>query len=444
MNAYDLLDGIGSVSLNLVHQAASIDYARSEKTNARRSFVTNRQLSGVLFTAVFVLAVILTVCLSAGHGRFEMKEPDQNYNQISARSGTDLDKWYEQQVEKQKHAVAANAALTNSFEMDFWGNYIYPDSFCGAWIEDEFLVIALKSLDAAVKQRYEEALTEYENYVQYVERTYSKNELYDLIDRVSKEMKQQYGESIQSYSLLEKENRVEIGVSQELLEKIRADGYDNKYAFVIRFTAGSVVNTRTALKGGMAITNPNAQCSMTLSACGYYGGSNAIVTCGHGGQSWLDPIKYNGLLIGYIECKQYSDYGYGDYSIIPASAGNYTTSPTILSYTVTGWYNSLAVNTVVKFYGYATGSIGWGQVKDTGAMVYTDDYIHVRGVHKVEIDHGSVANGDSGGPFFVTTGSLTVYYCGVLCGDYVTEESQWIVVFTPCQYLSGFAVNYDH
>ncbi len=444
MNANDLLDGINNVEFDLVCKAGAAEPAdRKMKMDPWRRLAANRQFAGGVLAAVFVAVLVLTIVLSSGRGASDLNAPGQN-NELSVRSGIDVNDWYEQEMERQKHAVAAYAALTYSFEMDPQGNYVYPDSFCGAWIEDEYLVIALKSPDAAVKQRYEKVLIEYEKYVRYVERKYAKNELYDLIEKVSAEIRQTYGEPIQSYSLREQENRVEIGVPEELLARLREDGYVDRYAPVIRFTAGDTVNTRVSLKGGMAITNTNASISMTLSACGYYGGNNAIITCGHGGQAWLDPIQYGGSLIGYIESKQYSDYGYGDYSIIPASTGNHSISAKILSYTVTGWYNSLAVNTIVKFYGYATGSIGWGQVKDTGAMVYTNDHIHIKGVHKVDIDHGSVTNGDSGGPFFVTTSSSTASYCGVLCGDYITEESQWIVVFTPCQYLSGFAVKYEH
>ena len=214
---------------------------RSVKTNLWRSFAANRQIAGAVLTAILLFAIILTVTFSKGHGQSEVRVPDQNNDLVSVLSGMDSDEWYEKRAELQKNALAANAALTSSFERDGLGNYIWPDSFCGAWIEEEYLVIALKSLDTDVKQGYEKVLTEYTAYVKYVERKYSKNELYALIDKVSEEIKNQYGESIQSYSLLEQVNRIEIGVSQELLTKLLKDGFDEKYHSVIRFTTGGIV-----------------------------------------------------------------------------------------------------------------------------------------------------------------------------------------------------------
>ncbi len=360
---------------------------------------------------------------------------------MKAEDGIKTEKDYENQMQLQRFAVAASGVLTGSFEQDEVGNYIYPDTLCGIWIEGAKLIIALTADDQNTIAYYDTILGDYKQYVEYVTRTYSKNQLYGLIDYIAESIEQQYNEPIQSYEVKEKENRIEIGVSEALLNRIKNDGlkFDE---YPVTLVKGITTETATtALKGGMAISNVNAGCAMTLSVCGKYNGGSVLVTCGHGGQTVGDVIKYSGAQIGQTTYVRYTNYGYGDFSFVPIMSGSFSGSNQILSYYISGC-QSPSVGTTVKFYGKTTASVGYGTVVSTGVQVYADSSVYLKGMTKIHVYSGNIQNGDSGGPFFCLSGS-TVIYCGVLHGRRVTEESELMGYFTPYQYLStaGFSLN---
>ena len=360
---------------------------------------------------------------------------------VKADDGKKTEEEYEQKMQLQRFAVAASGVLTESFEMDEVGNFIYPDTLCGIWIEGDKLIVALTADDQTTTEYYDAILGDYKGYVEYVTRPYSKNQLCDFIESISEFIEQKYNEPIQSFKVIEQENRIEIGVSEGLREQIKKDAVILDEYPVTIVNGITTETTTTALKGGMAISNANAGCAMTLSVCGTYDGGSALVTCGHGGQTTGNVIKYSGSQIGQTAFVRYTNYNYGDFSFVPIMSGNFSGSNQILSYYISGYQNPVA-GTTVKFYGKTTASIGYGTVVSTGIMIYAGSSVYVKGITEVQVYSGNIQGGDSGGPFFCLSGS-TVKYCGVLHGKRVTEESELMGYFTPYQYLAqaGFSLN---
>lgn len=76
-------------------------------------------------------------------------------------------------------------------------------------------------------------------------------------------------------------------------------------------------NSIATLRGGAKIVNITSNSAITLSCCGYYAGSDAILTCGHGGH-YNDTINYAaraGSTIGTVNYHNYSGCT-GDFEII--------------------------------------------------------------------------------------------------------------------------------
>ena len=185
---------------------------------------------------------------------------------------------------------------------------------------------------------------------------------------------------------------------------------------------------------------------MTLSCCGSYGGVPVILTCGHGGQSPNDIIKYassSGSTIGNVYIHRYYDGDIGDFEIIKiTNTDTFSTSNSINNmYSITGTLSSPAVGTIIKYYSRTTSSFGYGSVERRNVTVLADDRDNISGLTEVQVTSGSCESGDSGGPFFQDASS-GAKYCGVLHGKRTDSSGNLYVFFTPYTYISsaGFSV----
>ena len=170
-------------------------------------------------------------------------------NSMKAANRNDVEEEYEKKMQLQRFAVAANGVLTESFEKDEIGNFIYPDTLCGIWIDGDKLIVALTTDDQNTVEYYDTIFGDDKEYVEYVTRRYSKNQLYEFIDYIAEFVKQTYNEPIQSYEIKEVENRIEIGVSEVLLDRIKNDGvkFDEYPVTIVKGITAEPATT--ALKG---------------------------------------------------------------------------------------------------------------------------------------------------------------------------------------------------
>ena len=236
------------------------------------------------------------------------------------------------------------------------------------------------------------------------------------------------------------------GVSQINRPEALAASLSKEYNVPIRMeniapsnTAAS--NSIATLRGGAKIVNITSNSEITLSCCGYYAGSDAILTCGHGGH-YNDTINYAasaGSTIGTVNYHNYYSGCTGDFEIIKVTnTDTFSTSNSIANtYTINGTHSSPPVNTILKYYSRNSSSFGYGTVSNRDITVSAGtDKIEVNGLTSLEVSYGSCIPGDSGGPFFQETSS-DVNYCGVLHG-YGTDNPGYLrVYFTPYTYISG-------
>lgn len=370
---------------------------------------------------------------------------------VSAQGATTSGNYYKRLMILQENAVAANEALNVAFGCDAIGNITFPDDFAGARIEGNKLVLSLTDVSDETKEKYENWVGEYAQYLLFEEADFSYNQLRNTASEVAGELMED-GYTVTQYYVSETENELVVGISfDNLIEKSNfisinnteamSDTLSDEHNISVRIDLSEPVTTAsTTLRGGANLSNTDAGCSITLSCCGYYEGSPAIVTCGHGGQSVGDTIKYassSGNTIGTVNRHNYYDGCTGDFEIIKvADSSTFSISNSINNtYSITNTTSSAAVNTVLKYYSRQTSSYAYGTVNERGVTVLADNEISVSGLSSIKVTNGSCVAGDSGAPFFQEINS-GVSYCGVLHGHRSTNGYLY-VYFTPYTYLSA-------
>lgn len=375
---------------------------------------------------------------------------------VSAQSAATVENNYARLMQLQANAVAANECLNESFGHDAIGNITFPDDFAGARIEEDKLVLSLTDTTAENKAKYIRWAGDYADYLLFENVEYSYNQLMNAAIDVTNTLKES-GYQITQYYVSEINNEVVLGmdlnselcqngVSQINRPEALAASLSKEYNVPIRMeniapsnTAAS--NSIATLRGGAKIVNITSNSEITLSCCGYYAGSDAILTCGHGGH-YNDTINYAasaGSTIGTVNYHNYYSGCTGDFEIIKVTnTDTFSTSNSIANtYSINGTLSSPPVNTILKYYSRNSSSFGYGTVSNRDITVSAGtDKIEVNGLTSLEVSYGSCIPGDSGGPFFQETSS-DVNYCGVLHG-YGTDNPGYLrVYFTPYTYISG-------
>ena len=384
-----------------------------------------------------------------------------SFSLFASAQGVIIDNTYEQLMLLQEDAVAANELLNEAFGHDAVGNITFPNDFAGARIEENKLVLSLTDTDIDNTTKYLNWVGDYADCLVFEKVEFSYNDLMDAAAEAAHELKE-LGYPITQYYVSETNNDVVIGMNfndisyqNSVLSSTRSEtlatDLSDEHNVPIRFeniapTTATMTNAIATLRGGAKITNITANCSMTLSCCGSYGGVPAILTCGHGGQSPNDIIKYassSGSTIGNVYIHRYYDGDIGDFEIIKiTNTDTFSTSNSINNtYSITGTLSSPAVGTIIKYYSRTTSSFGYGSVERRNVTVLADDRDNISGLTEVKVTSGSCESGDSGGPFFQDASS-GAKYCGVLHGNRTDSSGNMYVYFTPYTYISsaGFSV----
>ena len=363
---------------------------------------------------------------------------------ISVRSANNE---YDFLAKQQENAINAYNILVKSFDVGEFGQYLYPDEYCGAWIDQNRLVIALTDLDKI--DEYSRLLGTMCAFVDFSCMEYSLNDLLDLKLIIYNDLDKTYGIRAGFIAVEEDKNCLCIGIKKEQLNDLIISDYEGYPLYFIDLD--QMVPTNTDLYGGMHLWNSTRSCGMTLSACGTWQGNDVIVTCGHTTQAVNDTIKLNnssGTTIGTVQFHRFYNGGYGDFEFVSVNSSLFDTTPYILStYTISGYSvpvgpsTAVPLGTYVRFYGQATGYVSYGYVKFTNSSIGVEGTaVTINGMSWILVTSGSNKKGDSGGPVFSGTGT-TVSYCGVLSGNGTSGED-FYVSFTPYQYLGyvGFDV----
>ena len=252
--------------------------------------------------------------------------PEHQYAKNSAK--------YSRLMLQQEDAVAANELLNEAFGHDAVGNITFPNDFAGARIEENKLVLSLTNTGIDNTTKYLNWVGDYADCLAFEKVDYSYYLLMDAAAGAAHEL-EELGYPILFFFVFETNNDVVIGMNfddisyqDSVLSSTRSEtlatALSDEHNVPIRFeniapTTATVTNAIATLRGGAKITNITANCSMTLSCCGSYGGVPVILTCGHGGQSPNDIIKYassSGSTIGNVYIHRYYDGDFGDFEII--------------------------------------------------------------------------------------------------------------------------------
>ena len=292
-----------------------------------------------------------------------------SFSLFATAQGVIIDNTYEQLMLLQEDAVAANELLNESFGHDAVGNITFPNDFAGARIEENKLVLSLTNTGIDNTTKYLNWVGDYADCLAFEKVDYSYNHLMDAAAGAAHEL-EELGYPITQYYVSETNNDVVIGMNfddisyqDSVLSSTRSEtlatALSDEHNVPIRFeniapTTATVTNAIATLRGGAKITNITANCSMTLSCCGSYGGVPVILTCGHGGQSPNDIIKYassSGSTIGNVYIHRYYDGDIGDFEIIKiTNTDTFSTSNSINNmYSITGTLSSPAVSTIIKY-----------------------------------------------------------------------------------------------
>ena len=350
-------------------------------------------------------------------------------------------------ISAQKQAVEANEVLMQYFFAEGWV-LEYPDYFGGCYIEDNVLHIILVDPTTEELEELDEILSDYENAISFESGSYSQASTQDYADSTAAELKKQGLEVTHWYVEIETGDII-IGVVNSDIDTANVKIAEIQ-SYTLRSSTPKIVieegeytsTTSDPVIGGSTIAIGTS--TRSAGTCGYFDGSSAMVTCGHGNTATGSTVKMNASQIGTVVDVQYTNGQAGDYSIIEL------TSEELLSHkigdssddliTITGeTYLSPAVGTYVTKYGYKTG-YSYGTVTATNVSISPATGMTITGMTRVSITSGDGSEGgDSGGPYLVGDA-----FCGVHHGHRKSDNK--IVYFTPYSLIlqGGFSAIGTH
>lgn len=330
-------------------------------------------------------------------------------------------------MKRQKPALIAYEEFMSYMEDDGEGNYLYPDSFAGAYLDTDTFSLCILLTDCS-----EEVTAEYDMFfsdptiVEYIKAEYSYSDLVKIQNEIM--------ENIKDYKVIgidPKKNVVSIGVDRETETRARNRGeniFPKEYPIEIYYTEG--VNTCSdELLGGTGVKN------YTIGICGTYKGYDAILLCGHQ-LSVGDSISYNGRDIATVQKVRYADGERYDYAIATIDRGaNVRVSKKVYNKTnyttiTHGLETDPISGTLICRYGAESGFATYHVLKPN-QTVFADGRTTIKGLVSCRLYSGSESvRGDSGGPFYEDH----VFY-GVLHGSDGLDT-----YYSP---YSGVTLNFD-
>lgn len=350
-------------------------------------------------------------------------------------------------IEAQKQAVEANEILMQYFFADGWV-LEYPNYFGGCYIDDNILHIILVEPTTEEFKTLEAILSDYENAIIFEYGSYSQASLQDYADSTAAELKKQGIEVTHWYVEVETGNIIIGVVSNDIdsadmkVSKIKSYSFRRSTPKIV-IEEGEYTSTASdPVIGGSTIVIGTS--SRSAGTCGYYDGSSALVTCGHGNTATGSAVRLNGTQIGTVVDVQYTNGQAGDYSIIELNDSALMshkigdTSGDLITITG-GTYLCPAVGTYVTKYGYRTG-YSYGTVTATNISISPATGLTITGMTEVSITRGIGSEpGDSGGPYLAGNA-----FCGVHHGNLTSDKTT--VFFTPYSLISqgGFSAIGNH
>lgn len=172
-----------------------------------------------IFVMLFIMLGCLPVISAASLSRDENGSQDEfQFNPQLARAGD------------------AFTSLTDSFACKDSGEPIYPDYYCGAWLDEDekTLVIGLTEISDEITKRYSKTIgSEYDN-VRYVKMTYSRNELKRALEAAAAAIEKELHITVTARTISDMENIGIIGVlREEDCAAIRSSGIINGLPVVV-------------------------------------------------------------------------------------------------------------------------------------------------------------------------------------------------------------------
>lgn len=319
----------------------------------------------------------------------------------------DLSKFDDDFLAKQEEAAINYEKLINSFGLSRSTEPNYPDTYCGAYIDDNGeLVIYVKGAETtrdAFVQNTEGLLGG--NNFRIKEATFSYNELVSLMNELNT-YKDTHNNDVANgfnyYWLSDKSNNIVVELDYMSAENIAA--------FKAQVSDSPIITFKQADGPMMPEINMNPGQSIRTVGSGSMGyrakkgGKVGFVSAGHMGN--LNDIVYVGdVAVGKIISKQAS--GKVEATFIEVTNSDYTPSNTIngTSNTLSTKTSKPGVGTVINKCGASTGAT-------SGKIISTNATITVSGVTYTDVttaDYSS-AGGDSGGIVYSYVSSTNTRY----------------------------------
>lgn len=213
-------------------------------------------------------------------------------------------------ISAQKQAVEANEVLMQYFFAEGWV-LEYPDYFGGCYIEDNVLHIILVEPTAVELEELDEVLSDYENAINFESGSYSQASIQNYADNTAAELKKQGIEVTHWYVEIETGDII-IGVVNSDIDTANVKIAEIQ-SYTLRSSTPKIVieegeytsTTSDPVIGGSTIAIGNS--NRSAGTCGYFDGSSAMVTCGHGNTATGSAVRMNGSLIGKVVDVQQMD-----------------------------------------------------------------------------------------------------------------------------------------
>lgn len=346
-----------------------------------------------------ILIILSSIFIFTAHAVAKDSHEIEIYSNEDLMEGLDED--IARMLVSQEPAQEAYSEFLTQLPIDEEGDYVYPSTFSGAYLDKETyeLCIALTDCSDDVQEQYDHFFSD-PSIVVYKEAEYSYNELKEIENILL----ESYRDTCE-IGISQKENVVKVGIIYDTTQI--CSEVDPELPVV--FYQQNRVKT-AALQGGDYILNKNNGYSFTLGMCGTYNGKNAILLCGHG-MKVGDKITYDGKEIATVVKVQFADNQKYDYAIATINSGanvvmsnkvlndvNYTTITSALS-------NMPLEDSLVCKYGQTQG-FGVYRIEEIGISVPVES-----GSSGVIVDIGGLVKcnhfrenwtekGDSGGPCY--------------------------------------------
>jgi len=377
---------------------------------------------------LLLLSGIIMLTVSAVSSTPQTDDTVSNEEPIIAEPGNEIsDEELANFMELKQPAITAHEEFQEKLVWDDeLGDYLYPDTFAGAYLDKETfkLCVALTDCSAQVKAEYDKFFSD-PSVITYVEANYSYNDLLE----VKEEIKSSY-DNYACIGISQSKNVVRVGFSDEAtIQEISNVAARSAMPVEVYYSEPAIAYT-SELRGGDRLDD------RTVGVCGTYNGRNAILTCGHGGTYVGQEIYFDGNPIPVtVERVQYADGKSFDFAIaiVYSDSGLTLTNKVINdvkyadgslgSTTITGIKTGFPTEGDMCKYG-ATSKFGVYSILESNIEV-SYETTKIGGLVSCAYTRGSRAlPGDSGGPVYsghtfygtISGGNDTQMYFSPICG----------------------------